>query len=440
MAAFTYIEYDHYASSGASSSVQYKAPLASLMGVLNSAGSSVRKHRVIKKCTFKVPSLAIFLFLGLLASNVFSSPSENEFVSVRDTSISLTGYIKVDAIISSYSDGSLGPQSPGRDFYIPSLTPVGGESEGVQFDFHAKQSRFRLASNTSLTNGESINGVIELDFISTQGGNERVSNSYTTRIRHAYVLYKNWMVGQNWSTFMDIDALPETLDFVGSTDGVIFARQSQVRYSINGWQIALENPETTLMEEGGGVGFDTDDNSVPDFVIAYSSQHEWGYIKGAAMLRELSYDNGYIGESSGGWGVTLTGKVNLSNGDDIRFSSYTGKGIGRYGSVNVTPSAVMLANGELEAIESTGYFVGYRHLWSEKLRSSFTVSASKINNDVTLTGFSATKDTFSTRVNILYSPVSIVTFGAEYTFAKRKNEGGLEGDMNRMQLSAKYSF
>ena len=177
-----------------------------------------------------------------------------------DTKVNFSGYLKADALISQYSDGTLGAGNFGRDFYIPSLTPVGGAEENTQFDAHIRQSRFRFTTNTALDSGEKLTGVLEFDFQTTVDGNERVSNSYTPRVRHAFIQYNNWLIGQTWSTFQDTSALPETLDFVGVTDGTIFVRQTMVRYSANGFAIALENPESTITPFGGGGRIVGDDN------------------------------------------------------------------------------------------------------------------------------------------------------------------------------------
>ena len=159
--------------------------------------------------------------------------------NIGDTSVKFSGYIKADALYSDYSDGTLGAGNLGRDFYIPSLTPVGGTAEGAQFDSHVRQSRFRFTSATPTEEGDTITGVLEFDMLVTPAGNERVSNSYTPRLRHAFVKYKNWMVGQTWTTFMDVGALPESVDFIGSTDGTIFGRQAQVRYTSGNLELTL---------------------------------------------------------------------------------------------------------------------------------------------------------------------------------------------------------
>ena len=387
------------------------------------------------KMNFKNTTLAVtFALAG--ASAQFAHAD-----MLAGTDVKFTGYIKADALISDYSDGTLPSGSIGREFYIPSLTPVGGEGESTQFDSHIRQSRFRFTTNTPTEDGDSITGVLELDFLVTDGGNERVSNSYTPRIRHAFIKYKNWLVGQTWTTFMDVGALPETLDFIGITEGITFGRQTMVRYSTNGFEIALENPETTVTPYGGGGRIVADDNAVPDLIAAYTAKRDWGHVKVAGLLRQLSYDDGQgVDDTETSYGIVISGKYNLSNGDDIRFNANTGSGMGRYVALNASNGAVITPNGELEAIDSTGYAIAYRHVWTDKMRSSFTFAALDVDNEVALTGGSVTESTYSTRANLLYSPTRSLTVGAEYAYAKREVESGLEGDMNRVQLSAKYAF
>lgn len=361
--------------------------------------------------------------------------------AVGNTQMSFSGYIKADAMFSNYSDGTISSGSVGRDFYIPSLTPVGSNDEGSQFDAHIRQSRFRITTDTPADNGDSIKGVLELDFIVTEGGNERISNSYQPRVRHAYIEYKNWLIGQTWTTFMDVPSLPESLDFIGITDGITFGRQTMVRYTSGGFQVALENPETTVTPFGGGGRIVADDNALPDLIAAYTMQQNWGYVKVAGMARQLSYDDGEsVDDDETSFGIAVSGKVMLNNGDDIRMMFNAGTGMGRYTALNTANGAVINANNELEAIDSMGYAISYRHVWSEKARSSVMFSAFEADNDVALTGLSATESTWSTRVNYLYSPTPSLTFGGEYAYAKREIEAGLEGDMNRIQFSAKYAF
>ncbi|TMP26646.1 porin, partial [Pseudoalteromonas rubra] len=42
--------------------------------------------------------------------------------------------------------------------------------------------------------------------------------------------------------------------------------------------------------------------------------------------------------------------------------------------------------------------------------------------------------------NLLYSPVKKLTFGVEFKHAERETESGADGDLDRLQFSAKYAF
>ena len=81
-------------------------------------------------------------------------------------------------------------------------------------------------------------------------------------------------------------------------------------------------------------------------------------------------------------------------------------------------------------------------MWTDKARSSIMFSAFDADaeqvTDVTMGDY--TDKTYSARVNYIYSMSKAVTVGAEYAYAKRETEAGLEGDMSRVQFSAKYAF
>ena len=403
----------------------------------------------MKKITLTLTAIASLMYTaGTHAANTTQAPSVHSGKVVQKTSFGSTefgfsGYIKMDAIASDYSDGGLGSGSIGRDFYVPSLTPVGGEGEHTHFDAHIRQSRFRFSSDTALSNGDHIKGVLEFDMQVVPDGNERISNSYQARIRHAYLTYQNWLFGQTWTTFQDVAALPESLDFIGVTDGVIFARQAMIRYTNGPFQIAIENPETTVTPFGGGGRIVTDDNSVPDLVLRYNHKRDWGHFSVATMVRQLAYEervnNANIDSTETSYGIAFGAKIKLGD-DDIRFMFNAGSGLGRYAALNASNGAVLNQNNELDAIDSTGFAVAYRHVWDPQWRSTFSYSQYNADNDTSLTGLGVTEKTYSARANVIYSIVKELSVGFEYAFAHREVESGMEGDMNRLQFSAMYTF
>jgi hypothetical protein len=355
-------------------------------------------------------------------------------------SYSFGGFVKSTASFSSYSDGDLASGSAGRDFYIPGTIPVGGNDESTDFDFSAKESRINFKSAHTLKNGSQISTFIEMDFLLTPGGNERVSNSYAPRMRHAFFKYDKWLFGQTWSTFQNVGALPESVDFLAASEGTVFERQPMVRYSSGNWQLALENPETTLTPFGGGGRIVSDDNSLPDFVVRYNHKKDWGHVSVAGLMRSLENDSTSQSQSASSFGLSLSGKLKVGDKDDFRFMLSTGSGMGRYLGLNTANGAVIKSDGSLDAIDSTAGFVAYRHHWNETVRSNFIYSAIEVDNDTANTGLGITKSTSSIQANILFSPISKVTLGLGWLYATRELESGADGDLNRLMFTAKYAF
>lgn len=360
--------------------------------------------------------------------------------SGASSSYKFGGYIKFDAMFSDYSGGDLAPGSAGTQFYIPGTIPVGGTpSEGPDVDMQGRETRINFRSDHVLGNGDKLGTFIEMDFFLSPGGNERVSNSYNPRVRHAFFKYNNWLFGQTWSTFQDVGALAENLDFVGPAEGTTFIRQPMVRYTSGAWEFAVENPESTITPFGGGGRIVSDDGSLPDVVARYTAKLDNGYIKAAGMVRQLEYVTGGIDDSETAFGLSLSGK-HMFGDDDLRWMATVGSGTGRYLGLNTANGAVLDSTGNLNAIDQWGGFISFRHFWDAKWRSNFTYSYLSNDNETTLTGTGVTEDVYSIHANLLYQPVEKMTIGGEIMFAERTLETGASGDMTRLLLSAKYAF
>lgn len=385
-------------------------------------------------------TLAVAVALALSAGAAHAS---NGF-KMGETTVTYGGFIKLDMMVTDTSDGEIA-NFLGRDFYVPSLTPISATgSSATRFDAHARQSRFFFATATDLGDGEKLTGRLEFDFMTSNNGNdERTTNGYSPVIRHAFVTYKNWTVGQTWSNFMDLQSLPDTLDFVGNADAAVFIRQAQVRYTSGNFSIALENPESTITPFGGGARITTDDNALPDLTLGYNFKTENASFRLGGLVRQITIDSGVLDDSVTSYGVSFSGKYNLANKNDIRFTFNTGKGLGRYVGLNTVNGAVLTGttnSAQLETIDVTTFSVAYRHLWNDKWRSTFLYSMLNAKNDTALTGTNTTKQTHSYSANAIYQFNSKFMMGLEYKFANRELENGLDGDMHRVQFSARYDF
>lgn len=119
-----------------------------------------------------------------IASCALSFGSAAQTFKAGETQVSFGGFIKLDAMLTDTEYGQLG--FPGRDFYVPALTPVSGVGEGAKFDAHARQSRFFFTTTTPLDNGKTLAARLEFDMMSTVGGDERITNGYSPSVRHAF--------------------------------------------------------------------------------------------------------------------------------------------------------------------------------------------------------------------------------------------------------------
>lgn len=370
--------------------------------------------------------------------------------------VKIGGYIKADLTWTKASNGD--PNNVG--FYYPTQIPVGadGSGEGAHADMSVAESRINFSATREL-DGHSLTFFTEMDFYGG-GGNEVATNSIHPRLRHAFIKYDNWLIGQTWSTFQDVSALAENLDFIGPGEGTTFVRQPMVRWTNGPLQLAIENTNTRFFnkpETSSGAVL-SDDGAIPDIIAKYTFKGDYGHVAIAGIYRDLSYETASEEFSDTGFGVSVSGKLKVGDsGDDFRFMLTSGTGLGRYLGVTGTPGAVAVreeldediyATRDIEAIDSTGGFVSYRHLWNDKWRSNITYSMQKIDNAVAVAEdwdsasvvAGAIKDVNSIHLNLLYSPTAKVTFGAEYMTAERESEGGLDADLDRLQFSAKYAF
>ena len=117
-----------------------------------------------------------------------------------------------------------------------------------------------------------------------------------------------------------------------------------------------------------------------------------------------------------------------------------GTGLGRYIGLNTANGAALDAAGHLHAIGSAGVFGSYRHLWNERWRSNLTLGYLVVDNDIALSGTGVTGNAGSVHLNLIWSPQPQLDLGVEFIYAERELESGADGDLTRLQFSAKYAY
>ncbi len=357
------------------------------------------------------------------------------------TTYKFGGYAKFDAMFSDYSDGTPGGNDLIRQFIYTPQIPVGDGtgSSDMTSDFHARETRINFRADTTTGGGDKITAFIEMDFLIHGDGNEVVSNSYSPRLRHAFLKYNNWTFGQTWSTFMDVSVLPEALDFVGPVESTTFIRQAMIRYTTGNLELAVENPQTFV------TGGTRDQSTVPDLVARYPFKLDGGSdVKLAGIMRSLKIQDTTGSGSQAdetAFGISASAKFVLGNGGDIRAMATFGDGVGRYIGLGFVPDGYVDAStGSIETAEALAWFVAYRHIWNSDWRSNIMYGMTSIdyNDNVQAAGFNDTGS--SIHFNVIRTVLPKLDIGAEVIFAERELVNGTDGDVTRFQVSAKYAF
>ena len=361
-----------------------------------------------------------------------------------DGRFSFGGFIKLDAMYTDTSDGEIADGSAGRMFYLPSAIPVGGSDEsGGDIDTHAQFSRFWFAADGEVQ-GHKTRAYLEFDLFGggmANLGNQASTNTHGVTLRQAYVSWDKWLAGQTWSNFQDVAALPDAVDFVGPTEGTTFVRQAQLRYTNGGFSVALENPQTLVSGYRSTTRTTSDDGGVPDLTARYTRKGDWGHVSVAGLARQLQHETATTDATSTGFGVSVSGKYNLSKSDDIRYMLTGGTGIGRYvGFALGADGTLDAAGGDIESTGVLAGFVAWRHVFDSKLRGNLMLSRAQFDNDTDWTGFGVTRSAQSIHANLIYSPFPKLDIGAELIFGNRELESGADGDLRRIHTSVKYSF
>ena len=367
---------------------------------------------------------------GALVFMAASAQAMDDGFMVGNTTFKIGGYVDLDVHMTEYSSGTTPANRIDRDMYIPSLTPTGDGESSEHFDMQAETSRLSFTAQNGGTTG-----YIEIDFLG-DNANERVSNSHRPRIRRAFIKNGNWLMGQEWSTFQNLSAIPESASFLTASDGQIFVRQQMVRWTNGPLQIALENPGESRVD-----GTAVDEAETPDVVIRYNYKADFGNISASLLNRQIKMGEDF---DEGGVSFNIAGRVKAGPGD-VRFSYSSGEGMGRYIGLHAAHEANTRGTGDdatIELNESTGYVAAYRlPLGNDGARLNIGVSSLEVDDPAE----GQLETVSSTYVAYLWSPAPKLTYGVEYLQGTRENAAvgnaaAAEGDIDRFTFSAKFAF
>lgn len=351
----------------------------------------------------------------------------------------VTGYVK---LVSTFD---VGPNIENTSEFVTSAIPINPDKleEKSRLTFDARQTRVGFDGNFKAGN-ELIHTFIETDFYSS----ETLTN-YSLRLRLAYINVWKFHIGRDWTTFVNLEATPNQVDFEGANstpairnEMIRFVHDLSKKTTIN---IAVETHNsdfTPLVQDDPGY------ISIPDLVSNITYTDDWGQLSFANVLRDISYLNTELDTKHVfGYGVNIAGYVNTfktakgSKRDKLMFMGVTGKGIGHYieDISGLGLDAVSLSENELTALKASGGYLAYEHWWNDKISSTVVGSYVSVE-DVNQQFPNLYKSASYLEANFMATPLENFHVGIAYLYGNHKLQNKEEGDASRIQAMFQYKF
>ena len=341
------------------------------------------------------------------------------------------------------------------DRFVAGTIPVGafeaGEFFNEGFVISAKRSRLNWDMRLDSSVGQ-FRAFVEGDFAG------RAGTSDVLRLRHAYGQYNRFILGQTWTTLMDIAAIPEDVDFEG-LNAQINVRQPELRW-IKGlgqkrpFSLGIEDPSPSIT---GGSGI----SRFPDTIGVIRKERDWGHLQLGGIVRNIvgiPFDESGVElrdqeDAAFGWGLTFSGNLKLEKWDkrdNFKFQLNLGDGLGRYindlGTVGGLDAVFNPETLELETISVGAAYGAFQHWWAQNPLGLFKAVRSTLVygyvwvNDLDILPDDFYHSTQRASINWLWSPITEIDLGVEYLWGSRVNKNRERGTASQIQFVATFRF
>ncbi|MBU1668003.1 hypothetical protein KKC13_06250 [bacterium] len=356
-----------------------------------------------------------------------------------DTTMFLGGTVSLDTIYLHTANGETGGNNSSDQFFNANNIPIDQKGEDSELSLTARNSKFWVKTRTAQVNDKPLRTLLEIDFWGSNG-NETNSNSHNLRLRHAYIIYNGWTLGQTNSLFVGTSK-PHTL--LSPVDDV-FMRQALISYKKqfkkNRLALSFEQAESVIMTSIGEK-ITVNDDRLPDMVVQYAYYNNRNDLSLSLLARELriEQENGIpITDSTFGYGINFNNTVHTYKNNTLTFGLVGGKGIGRYMATSFFPSATLTPEQQLKAQQSWGMHLGYEHWINHQLR--LNMAAGKIETHPILTLDTIDKSAWSGHLGLQYNPLKKFFLGLEYIHGERELQNHKKYAVDRLYLRTSYDF
>jgi len=343
------------------------------------------------------------------------------------------GYVKADVVYDF--DGTLD-----KTQFLMSTIPLEGtpaHADSGYFYMFARETRFNIDVRRVTPGAVPLRMFLEGDFWST--GNQ-------FRLRHAYIVAGNFLVGQTWTTLSFLEALPFMIDF-GAGDALFGGRTTQIRYQRNAgdrWKVAVavENLDFPGIENPEGLaGKPT--SQVPLFAVRADYRWKSGLLLVGSSVTQLHWDGGAEGPSARAVqaDVVVAGRQYVGTDNYVTWNVSYGKGSGEniMAFAGSQANAVLNADGTLETMPAFAVVLGGMHKWNATLSSNLSYAYGWLDTPDSRDPLALKRGGIG-HVNVIWRPVTQFSTGVEYMWGAQRATNDTKGRARRVQGMVKFDF
>jgi hypothetical protein len=268
-------------------------------------------------------------------------------------------------------------------------------------------------------------------------------------LNYFYVQGGDLLLGYSDSAFTDVDANPTTLDYQG-VNAVTFARHAMASYAVTLHRHETRHLFLKASVESPGAQISAGPlvprNVAPDVGVQLRLEAHPGHVQLATILRAIGAQSPATGDGLTvfGWGLNLTGGLNLPGGDFLSAGVAGGQGVAAYfndtGGLGL--DAALDAGGTLVALPILGGFAGYTHAWAPRWRSTATFGWLAMGDaaDPASLGAGGFRRSTYASLNLEFRPWPKLLTGIEGLYGFHETVSRASGEAWRGQITAQYAF
>ena len=350
-----------------------------------------------------------------------------------DTRFLVGGFVELDGLATRHKQ-----TSAEQDTFLVSTTPFGPADSDQRASI--RQSQLNWLSRTPTALGRfTVAAQANLFSLDLDG-------TTTLSLQWLYAQLAEVLVaGKAYSTFVDPDALPTTLDYNGPS-GLTSVKQWLVRASFplgGGWTLAGGIEASQAKHHVGGPSFDARTHARrPDLAahLRYHAAH--GHVQVAAISRRIALTAtnpaGTLERSFHSSGIAISASLATFGDDSVVAEYVTGKGIGRYfnDAVSVAGASVN-TDGRLGFARGSGATLYYQRFWTPDW---MTVAGASTQwaSDAGARPPDALNRVLYASANLIHRFTPTILVGAEGLWGRATRVDGVSATNARLQLTLRY--